>query len=219
MGTGLVDFSAYEKLALGWIRDVSTATTPGSYPIGRPDVLSATPHALVVRSGAGEYWFEQRLDVEPPGLAVRTIEPDVPDDDLTPPTLFLNQPTGAKRPTVAAGETFRVPGTFSIRYDGSSVLFAWTDRRRPRAPRLSVPRRAAVGKAVRISWTSDDSGSGIASCTLSIDRRTVTRGEAKGIFSVAPLKRGQHRVSVACVDRAGNRSPATVKRIRVGRSR
>ena len=219
MGRGLVDFSAYEKLALGWIPDISVATVPGRYAIGRPDVTGATPHALVVKSGAGEYWFEQRLDVDQPGLAVRRIEPDVPDDDLEPPTLFLNNPNGNGGPTVALGESFQVPGAFSIRYNASSLQFTWTDRTRPRAPRVSAPRRAAVGKAVRIAWTSADAGSGIASCTLSIDRRTVTRGEATGTFSIATLKRGEHTVSVICVDRAANRSRPAVKRIRVGRSR
>jgi Gametolysin peptidase M11 len=217
MGHGLVDFSAYEKLALGWIQNVERAAHPGRYSVGRTDVAGAAPHAVVIQSGVGEYWFEQRLEVDPPGLAVRRIEPDVPDDDLTPPTLFLDDPLGRGRSTVALGETFRVPGAFSIAYEAPATLeFAWIDRTRPRAPRVSLPRRTAAGKSVRVTWASTDAGSGIAVCTLSVDRRVVTRGEAIGRFTIGRLKRGQHKISVTCVDRAGNASRPTVKRIRAG---
>lgn len=217
MGLGLVDFSAYEKLQLGWIEEVVRVTGADSYPIGRPDSREATPHALVVASGAGEYWFEQRFDVEPPGLVVRKIEPDVPDDDLAPSTLFLGDPNARGRPTLAAGDSFRVPGAFSLRYDSSTLEFAWIDRSRPPAPRLSLPTRAAAGKPVRVAWTSRDPGSGIAGCTLSVDRKVVTRGVAAGAFVIARLNSGRHRVAVACVDRAGNASRPTVKHVRVVR--
>lgn len=80
MGHGLVDFSAYEKLQMGWIRDVARISRAGSYRIGRPDVLGATPYALVVRTAAGEYWFEQRLDIPTHGLVVRKILPDEPNE-------------------------------------------------------------------------------------------------------------------------------------------
>jgi hypothetical protein len=218
MGHGLVDFSAYEKLELGWIADVGRITGAGRYPIGRPDLREAAPHAAVVNSGAGEYWFEQRLDVDPPGLAVRRIEPDVPDDDLAPSTLFLGDPNAGGRPTIALGQTFRVPGAFSIRYDESTLEFAWIDRARPRAPRVSLPRRAAAGKSVRVAWTSSDPGSGIAACTLSVDRKVATRGAATGALTIGRLKVGRHTVAVVCVDRAGNASRPTVKRLRVVRS-
>jgi hypothetical protein len=69
---------------------------------------------------------------------------------------------------------------------------------------------------VRVTWASTDAGSGIAVCTLSVDRRVVTRGEAIGRFTIGRLKRGQHKISVTCVDRAGNASRPTVKRIRAG---
>jgi hypothetical protein len=220
MGHGLVDFSAYEKLFFGWIRNVARMTRAGPYEIGRPDDAGAAPHAFVVKAGAGEYWFEQRLDVETPGLAVRMVEPDVPDDDLEPPTLFIDDPSGRDRPTVASGQSFRVRGVFLVQYvpatDGRARLqFHWLDRTRPRPPRLIVPSRARVGGQIRISWTSTDAGSGIASCTLSLDRRVVTAGKAKGTAAVGPLRRGVHTVSLRCRDRAGNLSRPTVKRLRI----
>jgi hypothetical protein len=222
MGHGLVDFSAYEKLFFGWIRDVARMTRPGSYEIGRPDDPNAAPHAFVVAAGAGEYWFEQRLDVETPGLAVRIVELDVPDDDLEPPTLFIDDPSGRNRPTLESGETFRVQGAFSAHYAATAagraaLTFQWLDRTGPQPPRVVAPARARAGRQLRISWTSSDPGSGVASCTLSVDRRVITTGDASGRASVGPLRRGVHTVSVVCSDRAGNRGRATVKRLRVAR--
>jgi hypothetical protein len=205
MGHGQVDFSAYEKVEMGWIRDVARISKPGAYRIGRPDMPGATPYALVVQTGAGEWWFEQRLDVDSPGLAVRRILPDEPNELEGPPTLLLYTPSW----TVARGKTFRLPGVFSLRY-GERVRFAWLDRTRPSAPSVSV-------RAGRVLWSARDKGSGIASCTVALDGRTVARGKAKGSVTLPelPVNRGLHRVSVACVDRAGNRSRATIKRIRV----
>jgi hypothetical protein len=217
MGLGLVDFSAYEKLELGWIDGVEHVTGPGRYPLGRPDVREARPHGLVVVSGAGEFWFEQRLDTAQPGLVVRKIEPDVPDDDLAPSTLFLGDPNSMGRPTIAVGDSFRAPGAFTIRYEQSALVFAWSDRTRPRAPNVSAPRRVAVGRSVRVSWTSADAGSGIARCTLSVDRRVATRGEAKGGHTIGPFKAGTHVVAVVCTDRAGNASRPAVRRLIVRR--
>ncbi len=155
MGRGFVDFSAYEKLAMGWIRDVTRAASPGTYRVGRPDVLAASPHALVVKTGRGEYWLEQRLDVDPPGLAVRFVEPDVPDDDLAPSTMYV-------APVVATGKTFALAGAFSAHYvplDAShaDLEFAWTDRVRPTRPVLRAPAdRVRAGGPLRVAWSSRD---------------------------------------------------------------
>lgn len=209
MGQGLVDFSVFEKVHLGWLSDVARAPGPGRYAIGRPDVPAAKPHAVVFSSGAGEYWFEQRLDVERPGLVVRKIEPDVPDDDLTPPTMFIG-------PTVPTNGTFRVPGAFAVTYRAASLEFTWIDRTRPRAARVVAPRNVPLGRAVRVTWAASDAGSGIASCALSVDRKVAARGDAKGAFTLTRLQRGTHTVSVVCVDRAGNASRPAVRRVRVG---
>lgn len=207
MGSGLVDFSAYEKVQLGWFRETVRLTRRGTYPLGRPDVLGATPYAAVVETAATAYWFEQRLDIAQPGLIARTIEPDVPDDDLAPSTLFIGEPTAREGTTVARGQTFRVPGVFSLQY-GGGVRFAWLDRKRPAPPEVSVG-------GGRVTWSARDGGSGIESCRVRLDGRTIASGMAKGSATLPMLTSGTHRVSVACVDRAGNRSRATVKRLRV----
>jgi gametolysin peptidase M11 len=226
MGRGLVDFSAYEKLTMGWIRNVVRTGSTGSYRIGRPDMLTAPPHALVVATGSGDYWFEQRLDVDPPGLAVRVIEPDVPDDDLAPPTRFQHDPTRTGKNVVGAGEVFRSSGAFSVRYtplaDGSADLqFAWTDRVRPSRPVLISPARSVrATRPFRVAWRTDDIGSGVAFCTVRLDRRVVARAEgattAAGLV-VPGVKPGLHLLSVTCTDRAGNVSAAGLRRVHVVR--
>lgn len=220
MGRGFVDFSAYEKLTMGWIRDVVHARDPGTYRVGRPDVLAAVPHALVVETGRGEYWLEQRLDVDPAGLAVRTVESDVPDDDLAAPTKFVPDPARTGRRVVVVGETFAVPGAFSVRYARLDDLdFAWTDRVRPTRPALTSPAsRVRAGRPFRVTWkTSRDTGSGLAFCLVRIDARTVARVEESASTTAPALSTGYHRVSVACTDRAGNQSRAAVRRIRAFR--
>jgi hypothetical protein len=221
MGNGLVDFSAYEKLFFGWIHNVVWGTEPGSYEIGRPDDTAAAPHALIVTAGAGQFWFEQRLDVDTPGLAVRMVEADVPDDDLEPPTLFMDDPGGRDRPTLAAGEVFRLAGAFSVRYAPSAngrarLVFAWLDRAGPRRPRIVAPSRVRTGQQFRVAWTSADSGSGLALCSFSVNGRRLAKTEGNGDTLVGPLRRGAHKASVFCTDRAGNRSRPRSKRIRVG---
>jgi Gametolysin peptidase M11 len=221
MGRGLVDFSAYEKLAMGWIRDVVRAARTGTYHVGRPDVLAAAPHALVVATGRGEYWLEQRLDVSPPGLAVRLVEPDVPDDDLAPPTRFQHDPARTGKEVVGAGEVFRVPATFSVAYealaDGTADLrFTWTDRVRPSRPAVSAPKTVRVGRLFRVAWRTVERGSGVASCTVAVDNRiaaSVEGGVTQASVSVATP--GARRLGVACTDRAGNRSRVSLRRIRV----
>jgi hypothetical protein len=202
MGHGLLDFSAYEKFQMGWLHEVAHVSRPGTYSIGRPDVQGATPYALVIETGLHEYWIEQRLDATPPGLVVRSIEPDL-SDFMAAPELMLYVPAL----TVGRGETFRIGGVFSVRYGSvGRVRFTWEDHIRPSAPNVSVD-------GARIAWSSHDRGSGVASCSIAVDGHTVVRGPAAGSFTVPAPKRGTHRVSVTCADRAGNHSRATVRRL------
>ena len=202
MGHRQLDFSAYEKLQMGWLHEVAQISRPGTYSIGRPDVHGATPYALVIATGLHEFWIEQRLDAAPPGLVVRLIDPDL-SEFMAAPEVMLFLP----ELTVGRGEIVRVGGVFSVRYSAvGRVRFAWLDHTRPSAPTL------AVGGA-RITWSSLDMGSGVASCTVALDGRAVAHGTAKGMVTLPTLKHGTHRVSVTCVDRAGNRSRATVRHV------
>jgi hypothetical protein len=220
MGHGFVDFSAYEKHVMGWITDVSRADQSRVYGVGRPDVVDAKPHAFVVPTATTEYWFEQRLDGPEPGLAVRRLEKDVPDDDLAPPTWFVNAPVRSGRTTLAAGETFSLRGVFSVRYSPSVVgnanlRFVWTDRTRPTPPALLAPgRRVVAGRPVRVAWRrSGDGGSGVAFCTVRLDGRIVTRSVTSRTALIPALRRGAHTIGVTCTDRAGNRSRRVTRRV------
>jgi hypothetical protein len=107
---------------------------------------------------------------------------------------------------VGRGQTFRIGGVFSVRYTAGHVRFTWIDHKRPVAPSVSV-------HAAQVAWGSRDAGSGVASCAVAVDGRTVGRGAADGTVTLSALKHGTHRVAVRCIDRAGNRSRATVRRV------
>jgi hypothetical protein len=220
IGESHVDFSAYEKHVLGWITDVARAERPGAYTIGRPDVLAAAPHALVVPTASTEYWLEQRLGLPDPGLAVRFLDADDPDDGLARSPRFVHGPVRLGRNTVAAGERFAVPGVFSVRYtpaaDGRATLtFAWTDKVRPARPVLVAPRRRVVAnRPFTVVWKPPrEMGSGVASCSVKVDGRVAAREETGRSVTVAGVRRGRHRIAVSCTDRAGNTSRAAVRPI------
>jgi hypothetical protein len=172
MGHGTLDFSAHEKLQMGWLHEVAHISRPGNYSIGRPDVQGATPYALVIETGLHEYWIEQRLDATPPGLVIRSIEPDL-SDFMAAPELMLYIPAL----TVGRGESFSLGGVFSVHSSVGRVRFTWLDRTKPAAPSVSV-------SASRVTWTSRDRGSGVRSCTVALDGRTVGNGPANGTMSV-----------------------------------
>ena len=83
--------------------------------------------------------------------------------------------------------------------------FAWTDRTKPRAPRVAVRGR---NRTVSVSWSKPvENGSGVAHYEITVDGRPPTEvAVARGrTLRLGGLARGQHRVSVAAIDRAGNR--------------
>ena len=183
------------------------------------------PHALVVPTGAGDYWLEQRLDVAPAGLAARRVEQDIPDDDLEAPTRFIRDqhPSGAN--VVGAGGQFRVPNVFSVTYrptpgGRASLELVWTDRTVPGRPTLLAPgRRVRAGRPVRAAWrATPDLGSGIEFCTVAVDRRIVSPARnAAPSTTIASLRRGRHTIAVTCIDRAGNRSRPATRRVQAAK--
>lgn len=174
MGHGQLDFSAYEKLQMGWLHEVAHISRAGSYKIGRPDIQGATPYALVVETGRREYWIEQRLDASPSGLVIRSIEPDL-SDFMAAPELLLYVP-GL---TVGRGETFRIGGLFAVRYGVGRVRFTWLDRTRPTVATVSV-------RAGRITWSSRDRG---RASRRARSRSTVARSVAGRRAARSPCRR------------------------------
>jgi hypothetical protein len=146
--------------------------------------------------------------------------------------MLLSDPVGARRPSLVAGESFSVPGVFSVRVLATDVTaarirFDWTDTTRPRAPRLTAPRRVVRGR-VRVAWRhSVERGSGVDHYEVRLDgvgvrvvpvlREAESAGAELPVpprtsFRAAP---GHHRVTVTAIDRAGNRGAAATKRFRV----
>jgi hypothetical protein len=134
MGIGLLDFSAYEKTLLGWIGAQPRAVSSGNYTLVPPTRQTKLPQALVVDSPIGQWWLEYRTRPFR-GLLVRYIDPTESVGPFSPSTTLILRPTGTKRDWVAAGETLRAAGYFTVRLTraaaGTATLrFKWTAPRR-----------------------------------------------------------------------------------------
>ena len=232
MGHGLSDFSAYEKVAFGWLDRVARPAGDAEVTLGAIDRPATEPQALNVLTAAEEYWFEYRPPEplwspdEPtasPGIVVHAGTNGLRDRSRFPQrNLLLLDPAGAGRPSLVAGETFAVPGAFAVTVRSTeparaTVALRWTDSTRPSAPRIESAGRSLV------RWrAAADAGSGVGAYEVSVDGRRVRRVQAVQfagtVYLEAPrearyrrLGRGRHRVSVVAVDRAGNRSAAATR--------
>jgi gametolysin peptidase M11 len=186
MGSGGVDFTALEKLKLGWISAVQRVDRSGTYQVANIDEPSLAPQALVVPTAAGEYWVEHRAS-EPGRVIVRLVRPN---DALHP--VYLRSVLLAQ-----AEQRYVARGVFSVtrRFE-----FRWLDTKRPTMPRVRALDHAWL------SWArSSDAGSGVAGYRVSIDGKLLATTAVTGT-ALPPLRPGGHRVTVVTVDRAGNRS-------------
>lgn len=232
MGIGSGDFSAKAKFDLGWLTNVSRAARNGVYqlaPIERPSKL---PQALVLTTANDQYWIEYRgrpaqnddgQQTAGAGVIIRVSpSPDLNDFGSTGiPNLLLSNPDGRHRPDLAHGDRFVDAGAFRLTVlqasDGRARLrFRWTDATAPRTPRFTA---ALVGGRVQVMLDSaHESGSGVLRYDITLDRRAPlsvrTDATDEPVQIGKPLP-GTHTVKVVVFDRAGNRSPAAVHRLRV----
>ena len=193
MGSGGVDFSAREKVQLGWIADAPRVSVPGRYAVGTPHDPGELPKALVVSAGPGELWVEDIRTPEP-RLVVRLLRaPDLRAGPLAH-TIYLN-----------SGEnTVAVPGVLRIRRSGSELGLEWIDRGRPTKPRMFAVPKPTRGNTTVVVWhPATDAGSGVAGYRVRLDGRLVATTE-QTVATLPPLRRGRHVLSVAAIDRAGN---------------
>jgi hypothetical protein len=103
MGSGVADFTALEKLKLGWISSVQRVDRSGTYSVANIDEVSASPQALIVPTAVGEYWIEHQA-TQPERVIVRLVKPN---DALHPVylrSIFLAQ----------AEERYVARGLFSV---------------------------------------------------------------------------------------------------------
>jgi hypothetical protein len=224
MGGGAGDFNAYEKRQLDWLTSFLRAEAPGMFEIGPVEGPTALPQALVVTTARNEYWFESRSlptpsftgsTSQPPGVVI-VAGPAGANSRLARENLLLPNPNGGGRYAYTAGEAFVEPGAFRLMVashsGNASLQFEWTDRTAPTRPRLRVTRLRA-GRA-RLEWDEPvERGSGLASYSLLVDGRFVRTADRIAYSAVLRPGRGRHVVGIAATDRAGNRGPATTRRI------
>ena len=244
MGHGFADFNAFEKAAYGWLDGVVSPNRTATLELAPIDRPSSLPHALRILTTGDEYWLEYRraAAVWPPGVPGATPGLVVHAGDnglgLRPRrfpqrNLLLADPAGRGRPSVQAGETFTVPGAFSVTVSRTApesleVSFRFIDRTPPRRPVLAGPGPRVRGTALARWSTPHEAGSGVERYEVFVDgrlRRVVRAVAAAGPFFVLAdrraalgrLRAGMHTVSVVAVDRAGNRSRPGIRRFRVAR--
>jgi Gametolysin peptidase M11 len=115
MGSGFVDFNAYEKEQLGWIPRQPRVTHPGAYTVFPRTGRSLAHQALVLEMPDAEYWLEQRPDTKTPALIVHVVRPDEPSSWPIPTSTLLLAPIRPGHVTIAPGQTFRVHGEFAVK--------------------------------------------------------------------------------------------------------
>lgn len=185
MGSGGTDFSALEKLKLGWISSVQRVSSSRTYEVADIDAASAKPQVLVVPTNEGEYWIEHRANER--RVIVRLVVPDNPTHPVYLRSLYIAQ----------GDDRFVAANVFSVT---RAFAFKWLDRKRPTMPRVRALDHAYL--SWRPSW---DGGSGVAEYRITVDGRRIATTSDLGT-ALPSLRDGGHRVAVVAVDRAGNRS-------------
>jgi hypothetical protein len=113
MGSGEVDFSAYEKVALGWIRPQPHVTAAKRYALAAPTSPSKLAQALIVETEAGAWWIEYRSRPFR-GLLFRFVDHSVVPSPFAQSAVLIRKLSKAARPWLAQGESYRIPGSFRV---------------------------------------------------------------------------------------------------------
>ena len=112
MGSGMLDFSAYEKVVLGWLPAPPHVNAPKRYALAPPTFRSKLAQSLVIDGEDGSWWIEYRAKPFR-GLLVRFVE----NRDLPPfarSAALMTRTVKPTRPWIARGETYRIPGSFRL---------------------------------------------------------------------------------------------------------
>ena len=115
MGIGFQDFSAYEKEQLGWIPRQPRVTRTGNYVVYPMNDRAIARQAIVIQAPEGQYWLEQRPGLSKPGMIVRLVNPETASRAFIAPTTLLLAPIKTGHPVITPGQTWRVPGEFSVK--------------------------------------------------------------------------------------------------------
>lgn len=113
MGSGTLDFSAYEKYLLGWIPAQPHVSVPKSYVLAPPTSVSKLAQSLIIDTSQGSWWIEYRSQPFR-GLVFRFIDSRHPPSQFAPSAVLMLRPTKAGRPWIVKGETYRIPFSFRV---------------------------------------------------------------------------------------------------------
>jgi hypothetical protein len=113
MGSGVLDFSAYEKAALGWIPSQPHVTTPKQFILAPPTARSKLAQALVVDTSRGTWWIEYRTQPFR-GLVFRFVDTDNHSAPYAQSAILILKPTKKARPWIVKGETYRIPFAWRV---------------------------------------------------------------------------------------------------------
>jgi hypothetical protein len=113
MGSGSLDYSAYEKTLLGWLPPQPHVTAPKSYVLAPPTGKSKLPQALVVNTARGTWWIEFRTQPFR-GLVFRFVEADNHSAPYDASAILILRPTKHSRPWIVKGESYRIPSSWRV---------------------------------------------------------------------------------------------------------
>jgi len=113
MGSGSLDYSAYEKSLLGWLPTQTRVTAARSYVLAPPTGKSKLAQALVVETARGTWWIEYRAQPFR-GLVFRFVDADNHSAPYMPSAILILRPTKHPRPWIAKGESFRIPLSWRV---------------------------------------------------------------------------------------------------------
>jgi hypothetical protein len=113
MGTGMLDYSAYEKAMLGWIPPQPHVTAPKQYVLVPPTARSRLAQALVVETEHGTWWIEYRATPFR-GLVFRFVDADNHSAPYVQSAILILKPTKKARPWIVKGESSRIPFSFRV---------------------------------------------------------------------------------------------------------
>jgi hypothetical protein len=113
MGSGSLDYSAYEKALLGWIPAQPHVTAPKSYVVGPPTSRSKLAQALVVDTAGGTWWIEYRAQPFR-GLVFRFVDANNHSAPYAPSAILILRPAKKARPYIVQGETYRLPSSWKV---------------------------------------------------------------------------------------------------------
>jgi hypothetical protein len=113
MGSGMLDYSAYEKAMLGWIPSQPHVTVPKQFVLAPPTARSRLAQALVVDTQAGTWWIEYRVTPFR-GLVFRFVDADNHSAPYARSAVLILKPTKKARAWIVKGESYRIPFSWRV---------------------------------------------------------------------------------------------------------